>query len=488
MADHPPTIAEFESQFILDKSDRNNVLGKGGFSSVYKCTRRIDKAEVAVKVATYVKDSEKNVLLREAKICSLLSHQNIVSFMGVYQGANVIHLVFEQVTGGELFDAIVKRSHFSEKEASMCLKDMLSAVEACHEKGIIHRDIKPENLLVTADGRFKLTDFGLAIKTNETKFHGFCGTPAYMAPELVRRLPYNTAIDVWACGTILYILLVGYQPFWSDKNEELYQQIVSGDLSFPQDDWHDVSPAAKELVLKMLCMDRQHRLTVTQCLKEPWVANSAVCKSVNRANTVANLKSFNARRKFKSGAQAVHTAVHLLSQARRINSEVLIDNATPSDSGAAPTTECNTAPTVVETSSSDDIEAEIRHVNAKLIQSILERDWATYKSLNSAQLTCFEPEAPGVLVEGLDFHQFYFDMPRTTPPHPPHTTLANVKVNMAAADVAIVTYVRLTQAVAQSGAPYTTKSEETRVWKSTGEHTWECVHFHRSGAPSAPSK
>ncbi|CAB1345062.1 unnamed protein product, partial [Coregonus sp. 'balchen'] len=210
-----------------------------------------------------------------------------------------------RVTGGELFEDIVAREYYSEADASQCIQQILESVNHCHQSGIVHRDMKPENLLLASKlkgAAVKLADFGLAIEVqgDQQAWFGFAGTPGYLSPEVLRKDPYGKPVDMWACGVILYILLVGYPPFWDEDQHRLYQQIKAGAYDFPSPEWDTVTPEAKDLINKMLTINPVKRVTATDALKHPWICQrSTVASMMHRQETVECLRKFNARRKLK---------------------------------------------------------------------------------------------------------------------------------------------------------------------------------------------
>ncbi|ROJ62462.1 Calcium/calmodulin-dependent protein kinase type II subunit alpha, partial [Anabarilius grahami] len=186
-----------------------------------------------------------------------------------------------------------------------CIQQILEAVLHCHQMGVVHRDLKPENLLLASKSKgaaVKLADFGLAIEVegDQQAWFGFAGTPGYLSPEVLRKDPYGKAVDLWACGVILYILLVGYPPFWDEDQHRLYQQIKAGAYDFPSPEWDTVTPEAKDLINKMLTINPAKRITAAEALKHPWISHrSTVASCMHRQETVECLKKFNARRKLK---------------------------------------------------------------------------------------------------------------------------------------------------------------------------------------------
>ncbi|VDL94563.1 unnamed protein product [Schistocephalus solidus] len=248
--------------------DLKEELGRGAFSVVKRCIQISTKLEFAAKIISTAKLSQRDMqkLEREARICRRLKHPNI--------GAQFL-LAFS-VTGGELFEDIVAREFYSEADASHCMKQILESVNYCHQNNIVHRDLKPENLLLASKSRgaaVKLADFGLAIEVQGDQFawFGFAGTPGYLSPEVLRKEPYGKPVDIWACGVILYILLVGYPPFWDDEQHRLYAQIKSGNYEYPPPEWETVTPDAKDLINQMLTMNPSKRITAAEALKHQWI-------------------------------------------------------------------------------------------------------------------------------------------------------------------------------------------------------------------------
>ncbi|TKC38863.1 hypothetical protein EI555_006604 [Monodon monoceros] len=306
----------------------------------------------------------------------------------------------EKVTGGELFEDIVAREYYSEADASHCIQQILEAVLHCHQMGVVHRDLKPENLLLASKSKgaaVKLADFGLAIEVQGDQ-------------------------QAWF-GVILYILLVGYPPFWDEDQHRLYQQIKAG--AYDQ--------------------------------------RSTVASMMHRQETVDCLKKFNARRKLK---EPQTTVIH-------------------NPDGNKESTESSN--TTIE---DEDVKArkqEIIKVTEQLIEAINNGDFEAYTKICDPGLTAFEPEALGNLVEGMDFHRFYFENALSKSNKPIHTIILNPHVHLVGDDAACIAYIRLTQYMDGSGMPKTMQSEETRVWHRR-DGKWQNVHFHRSGSRTVPIK
>ncbi|XP_056275945.1 calcium/calmodulin-dependent protein kinase (CaM kinase) II beta 1 isoform X2 [Pseudoliparis swirei] len=666
------TCTRFTDEFQLYEE-----LGKGAFSVVRRCVKLCTGQENAAKIINTKKLSARDhqKLEREARICRLLKHSNIVRLHDSISEEGFHYLLFDLVTGGELFEDIVAREYYSEADASHCIQQIVEAVLHCHQMGVVHRDLKPENLLLASkckNAAVKLADFGLAIEVqgDQQAWFGFAGTPGYLSPEVLRKEAYGKPVDIWACGVILYILLVGYPPFWDEDQHKLYQQIKAGAYDFPSPEWDTVTPEAKNLINQMLTINPAKRITAQEALKHPWVCQrSTVASMMHRQETVECLKKFNARRKLKGAilttmlvsrnfsvgsrqtatpAAATAAAAGLVEQAAKSllnkktdvkpqtnctkNSTVtspkghthspalepqttVIHNPVdrtkessdssnttvededvkgksldssllkaqsgtnsqpdsaqgsspavfsaikfadllgsvrrgsgPTSDGegrsstppapspphtpvvpmqmsrltdlvssirrvpvpAGPAPEGDTAPpppvpsarpapppahttspppphsrSSPSPSSSQMRKQEIIKITEQLIEAINNGDFEAYAKICDPGLTSFEPEALGNLVEGMDFHRFYFENFLAKNIKPIHTTILNPHVHLIGEDAACVAYIRLTQFVDVEGRPRSSQSEETRVWHRR-DGKWQNIHFHCSGAPATP--
>ncbi|XP_071013252.1 calcium/calmodulin-dependent protein kinase (CaM kinase) II beta 1 isoform X9 [Oncorhynchus clarkii lewisi] len=661
------TCTRFTDEFQLYEE-----LGKGAFSVVRRCVKLCTGQEYAAKIINTKKLSARDhqKLEREARICRLLKHSNIVPWRRKAQvpGSGLVrlhdsiseegfhYLLFDLVTGGELFEDIVAREYYSEADASHCITQILDSVHHIHQHDIVHRDLKPENLLLASkckNAAVKLADFGLAIEVqgDQQAWFGFAGTPGYLSPEVLRKEAYGKPVDIWACGVILYILLVGYPPFWDEDQHKLYQQIKAGAYDFPSPEWDTVTPEAKNLINQMLTINPAKRITAQEALKHPWVCQrSTVASMMHRQETVECLKKFNARRKLKgavltamlvsrnfsvgcrstapisitaaaaAASAAAGSTTGLVEQAAKSllnkkadvkerrsssaarhmpqtpqtnstkNSKVtspkgnvptpvlessdssntvededvkatklsdlfgvvrkasgpmsdgegatstpppppanpsvaasppmahtpmqlsrlsdLVSNvrrspapAPPPVKPAPPEVEVAPAPRPTPPSShptsppsmspsslsltSQTRKQEIIKITEQLIEAVNNGDFEAYAKICDPGLTSFEPEALGNLVEGMDFHRFYFENLLSKNSKPIHTTILNPHVHLIGEDAACIAYIRLTQFVDGQGHPRSSQSEETRVWHRR-ESKWQNVHFHCSGAPAAP--
>ncbi|XP_042589109.1 calcium/calmodulin-dependent protein kinase type II subunit beta-like isoform X21 [Cyprinus carpio] len=509
------TCTRFTDEFQLYEE-----LGKGAFSVVRRCVKLCTGQEYAAKIINTKKLSARDhqKLEREARICRLLKHPNIVRLHDSISEEGFHYLLFDLVTGGELFEDIVAREYYSEADASHCIHQILESVNHIHQHDIVHRDLKPENLLLASkckNAAVKLADFGLAIEVqgDQQAWFGFAGTPGYLSPEVLRKEAYGKPVDIWACGVILYILLVGYPPFWDEDQHKLYQQIKAGAYDFPSPEWDTVTPEAKNLINQMLTINPAKRITAQEALKHPWVCQrSTVASMMHRQETVECLKKFNARRKLKGAILTTMLVSRNFSAAKSLlnkkadvkpQSNSAKNSIVTSPKGNVPSPALEPQTTVIhnpvdgikESSDSsnttiedEDVKArkqEIIKITEQLIEAINNGDFDAYAKICDPGLTSFEPEALGNLVEGMDFHRFYFENLLSKNSKPIHTTILNPHVHLIGEDAACIAYIRLTQFVDGQGRPRSSQSEETRVWHRR-DSKWQNVHFHCSGAPAAP--
>ncbi|XP_035482194.1 calcium/calmodulin-dependent protein kinase type II delta 1 chain isoform X4 [Scophthalmus maximus] len=489
---------------FTDEYQLYEELGKGAFSVVRRCMKISTGQEYAAKIINTKKLSARDhqKLEREARICRLLKHPNIVRLHDSISEEGFHYLVFDLVTGGELFEDIVAREYYSEADASHCIQQILEAVLHCHQIGVVHRDLKPENLLLASKlkgAAVKLADFGLAIEVQgeQQAWFGFAGTPGYLSPEVLRKDPYGKPVDMWACGVILYILLVGYPPFWDEDQHRLYQQIKAGAYDFPSPEWDTVTPEAKDLINKMLTINPAKRVTATDALKHPWICQrSTVASMMHRQETVECLKKFNARRKLKGAILTTMLATRNFSAKSLLNKKtdgVKINNkanVVTSPKEPVPTPSLESSESANTTIDDEDVRArkqEIIKVTEQLIEAINNGDFEAYTKICDPGLTSFEPEALGNLVEGTDFHRFYFENALSKGKQPIHTILLNPHVHLIGEEAACIAYIRLTQYIDGNGMPRTMQSEETRIWQRR-DSKWQNIHFHRSGSPTVPTK
>uniref|UniRef100_A0A8B9H6R9 calcium/calmodulin-dependent protein kinase n=1 Tax=Astyanax mexicanus TaxID=7994 RepID=A0A8B9H6R9_ASTMX len=465
---------------------------RGAFSVVRRCVKLCTGQEYAAKIINTKKLSARDhqKLEREARICRLLKHPNIVRLHDSISEEGFHYLLFDLVTGGELFEDIVAREYYSEADASHCIQQILEAVLHCHQMGVVHRDLKPENLLLASkckNAAVKLADFGLAIEVqgDQQAWFGFAGTPGYLSPEVLRKEAYGKPVDIWACGVILYILLVGYPPFWDEDQHKLYQQIKAGAYDFPSPEWDTVTPEAKNLINQMLTINPAKRITAQEALKHPWVCQrSTVASMMHRQETVECLKKFNgtlAPQQTNSTKNSIVT-----SPKGNLPSPALVFTSLIPPSSITPSLPHLSSPLpFLYLFFLSSRKQEIIKITEQLIEAINNGDFEAYAKICDPGLTSFEPEALGNLVEGMDFHRFYFENLLSKNSKPIHTTILNPHVHLIGEDAACIAYIRLTQYVDGQGRPRSSQSEETRVWHRR-DSKWQNVHFHCSGAPAAP--
>ncbi|XP_064389369.1 calcium/calmodulin-dependent protein kinase type II subunit delta-like isoform X2 [Halichondria panicea] len=472
MDEKPPFSAIYELK---------EELGKGAFSIVKRCEHKVTGKQYAAKIINKRRLTARDMrkLEKEERICRHLKHANIVQLHDSLNDDNHHYLVFDMVTGGELFDEIVAREFYSERDASSCMQQVLESVEYCHQKNIIHRDLKPENLLLsskTKDAIVKLADFGLAVEldgSNQSTWHGFAGTPGYLSPEVLKRAPYHTPVDVWACGVILYILLVGYPPFWDESQEKLYAQIKSARFDFPSPEWDTVSNEVKQLIRDMLNPDPSKRITASQALLNPWISQrQKVAKTIHRQATLAGLKKFNARRKLKGAILTTMMATSALNLLKSRNSDTELK--TPPAEASTPTGNSRES---IETIYEDTQEKELLGRTKALMEAVTARDYQAFRKLCSSELLTFCKEGGTQLLQGLEFSKWTL---ANTPEYEAESTMMmSPKVQILGDDSAVVAYVSFSRALDKSGVMTTVESKETRVW-SRRKGAWLCVHAHTS--------
>lgn len=528
-------MSQNPSSKFTDNYELKEELGKGAFSVVKRCVQRHTGLEFAAKIINTKKLSARDFqkLEREARICRKLQHPNIVRLHDSIQEESFHYLVFDLVTGGELFEDIVAREFYSEADASHCIQQILESVNHCHSNGVVHRDLKPENLLLASKSKgaaVKLADFGLAIEVqgDQQAWFGFAGTPGYLSPEVLKKEPYGKPVDIWACGVILYILLVGYPPFWDEDQHRLYAQIKAGAYDYPSPEWDTVTPEAKNLINQMLTVNPAKRIRAEEALKHPWICQRERVASVfHRQETVDCLKKFNARRKLKG---AILTTM-LVSRNFSIGAKSMIKGSKgESSNDPKASTDSSTtieeddvkdekkgvdrSSTVIARDVNEDVKlnhvrgggggcvsirnmaqssdagntarkADILRVTEQILDAINNGDFDTYTKFVDPNLTAFEPEALGNLVEGLEFHRFYFDnfsvlkQTKTS-----NVTILNPHVQLLGEEAASIAYIRVIQSIDKQGLAHTQQTEETRIFQKK-EGRWLNVHCHRSQAACA---
>ncbi|CAA0219960.1 unnamed protein product [Arabidopsis thaliana] len=306
---------------ISDKYILGRELGRGEFGITYLCTDRETHEALACKsiskrklrTAVDIEDVRREVAI----MSTLPEHPNVVKLKASYEDNENVHLVMELCEGGELFDRIVARGHYTERAAAAVARTIAEVVMMCHSNGVMHRDLKPENFLFAnkkENSPLKAIDFGLSVffKPGD-KFTEIVGSPYYMAPEVLKR-DYGPGVDVWSAGVIIYILLCGVPPFWAETEQGVALAILRGVLDFKRDPWPQISESAKSLVKQMLDPDPTKRLTAQQVLAHPWIQNAKKAPNVPLGDIVrSRLKQFSMMNRFKKKVLRV-IAEHLSIQ------------------------------------------------------------------------------------------------------------------------------------------------------------------------------
>ncbi|XP_047321759.1 calcium-dependent protein kinase 26 [Impatiens glandulifera] len=298
---------------IRDIYTLGRKLGQGQFGTTYLCTEISTGVEYACKSISkrkLISKDDVDDVRREIQIMHhLAGHTNIVTIKGAYEDPLYVHIVMELCAGGELFDRIIQRGHYSERRAAQLTKIIAGVVQACHSLGVMHRDLKPENfLLVNRDDDFNLKaiDFGLSVffKPGQV-FKDVVGSPYYVAPEVLLK-HYGPEADVWTAGVILYILLSGVPPFWAETQQGIFDAVLKGHIDFESDPWPLISESAKDLIRGTLCSKPSQRLTAHQVLCHPWICENGVApdRALDPA-VLSRLKQFSAMNKLKKMALRV---------------------------------------------------------------------------------------------------------------------------------------------------------------------------------------
>ncbi|KAG5517363.1 hypothetical protein RHGRI_037943 [Rhododendron griersonianum] len=288
-------------------------LGRGQFGVTHLCTNKSTGEQFACKTIAKRKLASKEDIedvRREVQIMYHLTGQpNIVELKGTYEDKHSVHLVMELCAGGELFDRIIAKGHYTERAAASLLRTIVQIVHTCHSMGVIHRDLKPENFLLLnkdENSPLKATDFGLSVfyKQGE-QYKDIVGSAYYIAPEVLKR-KYGPEVDIWSIGVMLYILLSGVPPFWAESEHGIFNAILRGHVDFTSDPWPSISTGAKDLVRKMLNSDPKQRLTAFEVLAHSWIKEDGEAPDTPLDNAVLDrLKQFRAMNKFKKVALRV---------------------------------------------------------------------------------------------------------------------------------------------------------------------------------------
>ncbi|MBA0587478.1 hypothetical protein Gorai_000606, partial [Gossypium raimondii] len=264
---------EKKGRVLMEKFELGRLLGQGTFAKVYYARNTTTGLSCAIKII----DKEKimkggliDQIKREISVMRLVKHPNVVRLYEVMASKSKIYFVMEYVKGGELFGKVAK-GKLKENDARQYFQQLIAAVDYCHSRGVYHRDLKPENLLVDENGNLKVSDFGLSAlresRRQDGLLHTTCGTPAYVAPEVINMKGYDGAkVDIWSCGVILYVLLAGFLPFHDENLMELYKKITKGEFRCPQ--W--LPPEVRKLLSKILDPNPSQRIMVAKIMENSW--------------------------------------------------------------------------------------------------------------------------------------------------------------------------------------------------------------------------
>ncbi|XP_045048096.2 calcium/calmodulin-dependent protein kinase type 1 isoform X2 [Desmodus rotundus] len=305
-----------QAEDIRDIYDFRDVLGTGAFSEVILAEDKRTQKLVAIKcIAKKALEGKEGSMENEIAVLHKIKHPNIVALDDIYESGGHLYLIMQLVSGGELFDRIVEKGFYTERDASRLIFQVLDAVKYLHDQGIVHRDLKPENLLyysLDEDSKIMISDFGLSkMEDPGSVLSTACGTPGYVAPEVLAQKPYSKAVDCWSIGVIAYILLCGYPPFYDENDAKLFEQILKAEYEFDSPYWDDISDSAKDFIRHLMEKDPEKRFTCEQALQHPWIAgDTALDKNIHQSVSEQIKKNF-AKSKWKGQqlAAAVETAV-----------------------------------------------------------------------------------------------------------------------------------------------------------------------------------
>ncbi|XP_078455032.1 calcium/calmodulin-dependent protein kinase type 1D-like [Lampetra fluviatilis] len=325
-----------QTQDIKQIFDFKEVLGTGAFSEVVLAEVRSSGSLFAVKCITkQALRGRESSIENEIAVLRKLKHENIVSLEDIYESPSHLYLVMQLVSGGELFDRIVEKGFYTERDASRLIRQILDAVGYLHRMGIVHRDLKPENLLYYSpdeDSKIMISDFGLSkVQMTGDVMSTACGTPGYVAPEILAQLPYGKEVDCWSIGVIAYVLLCGYPPFYDENDAKLFEQILKAEYEFDSPYWDDISDSAKDFIHHLMEKEPSKRYTCKQALQHPWIAgDTALDKNIHESVSEQIRKNF-AKSKWRQAFNATVIVCHM----RRLHIGSNQDSATQ-QSNASP--------------------------------------------------------------------------------------------------------------------------------------------------------
>eukprot|EP01121_Diplochlamys_sp_Union-15-3_P020598 TRINITY_DN8061_c0_g1_i1.p1 TRINITY_DN8061_c0_g1~~TRINITY_DN8061_c0_g1_i1.p1 ORF type:complete len:373 (+),score=90.70 TRINITY_DN8061_c0_g1_i1:3-1121(+) len=296
-------------------------IGRGGFSIVVEAVSKKsgtagEKYAVKIIEKSMIQDDIK-LLRREVDIMKRVDHKNILKLHEIYESDDKVYIVMELVNGSELFDRIVDKGYYTEKNAINVIKQILSAVAYLHDQEIAHRDLKPENLLCSGEGSeeiVKIADFGLSKMFSGDELMTSCGTPGYVAPEVLMSEKYDKSVDMWGVGIITYILLAGYPPFYAENDTALFEKIMNAEYDFDDECWDEVSDLAKDFIKHLLVKDPEERLSAKEALKHSWISSSPKEKPLDIGS---KMEEYNKQRKEDAKPRDPEESVAALNAARK---------------------------------------------------------------------------------------------------------------------------------------------------------------------------
>nr|XP_057908355.1 calcium/calmodulin-dependent protein kinase type 1D-like isoform X1 [Doryrhamphus excisus] len=298
---------------IQEIFDFMEELGSGAFSEVYMVREKKTGRTFAMKCVKKKQARDLN-LENEIAVLRRIKHENVIGMEGFYESLTHFYLVMQLVSGGELFDRILDRGVYSEMDASCVIQQVLHAVSYLHQNDIVHRDLKPENILYYSpdkDSKIMISDFGLSKMVDKGIMSTACGTPGYVAPEVLAQKPYSKAVDCWSIGVITYILLCGYPPFYEESETRLFSKITKAQYEFDSPFWDDISESAKDFIRNMMQKNPHMRYTTEQALRHPWIIGKTA-RSQDIYNSVSDQiqKNF-AKAKWKQAFNAAVAINHM---------------------------------------------------------------------------------------------------------------------------------------------------------------------------------
>ncbi|CAI5689182.1 unnamed protein product [Oreochromis niloticus] len=298
---------------IKDVFDFKGKMGSGSFSEVFMVREKKTGKMYALKCLKKKHLAHSN-LENEINVLRRIKHDNVVGLEDFYESRTHYYLVMQLVSGGELFDRILDKGVYTEKDASKVIKQVLQAVSYLHENSIVHRDLKPENLLyynTDENAKIMVSDFGLSKTLEHGVMSTACGTPGYVAPEVLAQKPYSKAVDCWSIGVITYILLCGYPPFFEENETRLFSKIMRAEYAFHSPFWDDISESAKEFIKNMMEKNPSKRFTTEQALRHPWIVGDTARDQDIYQSVCEQLERNFAKSKWKQAFNAASVIQHM---------------------------------------------------------------------------------------------------------------------------------------------------------------------------------